>query len=426
MADPLNPDDTNVFDYLGGRQPLTRPKLSVASAAGGGVTAPVTPGVSGGVGGGGTVTGESTAPSRAAAGLDPIGLSQSALKFAEGTMRLFAPETPAPVFPTPGREFAAEVAAGRTPQTDIFNPNFIGAPPDVGAGLSGAEASLAAGAEHGAVEAGGAALGEVVGTALPYAGAALNIAQVARGDLPDTEKAIDAAINVAGAAAAPFTFGASLAAVPLATQTVHRMMRGDFTDLIPLVGPVRGVESLVADVERLFGPSHYDATRQRAVGEAGRDLGALAGDYAGATGDPASTLKALSQAEGGRGAVRSLVSLPPDIAQTVGVAPGQHEWSDFTPEQFTALVTAARSRDDWSSWFKGSGDVAYLNQSQAQQVADHAANSGRALFEQALAFQPETPAPAEPPTTALTMPGSVQPGGPAGALGFATDLLEST
>ena len=277
---------------------------------------------------------------------------------------------------------------------------------------------MAAGAGEGA----GVALPSL-GPALPYIAAALPaIMSFSRGGPKTDIEAANLGVDTAAAAAAPFTWGASLAASGIA--------RG-IEDLISGASPLQTILDFggLGMFQGLFDkPGSYGPKRQAAGEEAMTAFSSLSGALAtGAeqfmqTGDPAGVLTALQTQFGDRNPVRSELFLPPEVAEQLGMAaqPAAVPWSTVTPEQFQQLLgLMAAAPDQGASWIRGSGDVAYLPQADAQQVADQAAGDTRAV----LAFMigqrgapvAEAPTPAPP----------VTPTGPEGALGFAEDIVSA-
>jgi hypothetical protein len=223
------------LDYLGQQAPLAfegQPALPVGGGAIGVSTGPATgadgtgaaAGISGGGeagGGGGSTPGDGgaaiLADIRQALGLGKSLNEVAGRVFGDGS-------APPPGFPgsgqfaTPGQGLLDEVSAGRAPQTDIFNPNFIGGAPDAAfGGLGGLEGGMT-GYEASVADAASGAAG-TGGSFVPLIGAALasvpNIVRHASNDnLPDNEKAIEAFHDVADAVAAAYTFGLSTFITP--------------------------------------------------------------------------------------------------------------------------------------------------------------------------------------------------------------------
>ena len=430
--DPLDP--SGVLDYLGRPQPLGRKSLSLAQASGGGqVTAPVTPSV----GQRASAAREAATGLLPAGGLDPIGLSRAGLQFAEEALRLFPPEASTPAFAQPSRAFAEEVAAGRTPQTDIFNPDFIGAPPQQvgssgvqgGPGLTPAEAATAAEAEGGS--AASSAAPSVVGTTgqvLPYLAGALTTAQDLTAPTDDRTKIMNTIIDAAALALIPTSAGLSEVAAPLAKLDTARVFNDPLG--MPYKGAIPGLLP-VADLVQLFGgpdligelfgdtPSRFEAVRKAAEKGGAQAEGALGGVYAQAT-DPASLYSALGSRAADRGSVRSYLNLPSDAATQLGLPEGGVQWAQLSPKQFMDVLRYFRDDPSRLQYVGGSGDVGYLGQGEAEALGGQTASAARTAISRIIAGGlPEASAP-------VTMPEAPSAAsGPEGSLGFARSLIES-
>lgn len=234
MADD---EAATAFDYLGRPQPLAPPRINVAGG-GGGITAPVTPSV----------------PQRAAAA---HAISQNAM--AQGSSGNLGSEILGGVgMAKTGIEWAKKIA-------DLF-PSGTTPPPLGGGGIEGTTGSggelpaIAEGEAAGegvASGAGAAASGlsqaaGAAGQALPYVGAALGFAQDIMGNKSNVEKGVDAAIDVAAAAAIPATFGLSELAVPalksVASREIKDITKGDWLqaiiDLEPIMAGIHAIEDM--------------------------------------------------------------------------------------------------------------------------------------------------------------------------------------
>lgn len=128
------------------------------------------------------------------------------------------------------------------------------------------------------------------------------------------------------------------------------------------------------------GPSNYDLKRIEAAQQAQEALGFVGANYqAAATSNDLITLhSALNTAAGGSGgSVRTELVLPSSLAQQLGIN-GQQigdqivtQWADLTAEQFEAVIQAFKENPDLiKNSVRGSGDVPYLSQEDAQKVAD--------------------------------------------------------
>jgi len=432
-------DTGSEIDYLGRPQPVASKRLSLTSSGGGGgqVTAPVTPSVGARAG----AVREAARHLVPSGRLDPIGLSRQALKFAEEMQRLFPSQASDPAFATPSREFAEEVAAGRTPQTDIFNPNFIGAPPaqvgsagvapvEGGTGLTAAEAATAAEAEGGSAASGAAGAAGAGAAALPYLGGALLLAQDITANRPDETKAINAAIDAAAIALIPLSGGLSVAAAPFAKLDTARVINDPLGSIykgaIPGLLPASDLSQLFGGpdlIGEIFGggPSRYDLVRKAAAQGGARAEGAIGSVYSAAT-DPASLYSALGSRAADRGSVRSYLNLPADAATQLGLPGGGVQWSQLSPRQFMDVLRYFKDDPSRLQHVGGSGDVGYLPQDQAQALADQTASAARSAISRIIAGG--LPEPSAPVTMPAMPAAPSAPPGPEGSLGFARDLLQ--
>lgn len=414
MADllgiPSSQDDQEVVDYLGRPVPISLKGQPALPVGGPPVSAAVGP--SGRVGVSGRAlagAGEAGAPGEAAGGPDKtFGLIQQGLKLADVARKLFGDRAGfAGRSPESEEAFQAQRAGERAPAiagagAELPVATFAGKPitaaqlaalrelgfgaitePLPAATLTGAEASAAAAAEQGATgaEAAGAGAGGILGGLnlsdlapyLAYATAAYKIGQrAAAGEEGAGEQAGKAAVEAAAAAAAPFTFGLSMLA-PMVLEIV-----GQETPFF--VDPLAHL---------LYGGGRYAPVRQQAARETRGGLTSLHATYSKAveSGDPGEVLKALSSGEVDN-RIRSELWLPAEVAQSMGVTAfgeagdrARVSWGDVTPEQFTRLLDHFEANPDaLGPAIVGSGDVPYLGQAQAQQVADQVATGSRALL----------------------------------------------
>lgn len=451
---PTGPDDQEVVDYLGRPVPVSlkgQPALPVGGPPAGAAVGP-----SGRVGVSGRAlagAGEAGAPGEAASGPDKtFGLVQQGLKLADVARKLFGKR--AGRSPESEEAFQAQRAGERAPTifgAKPFVATFGGQPitaeqlmalkalpfgaiteplPTAVAEIgSGAEAlleggQLSTGATTGAEAIGGLTLADLA-PYLAYATAAYKIGQrAAAGEEGAGEQAAKAAIEAAAAAAAPFTFGLSTLA-PMIAEFVGRE--------VPWLDPLAGM---------LYGEGRYVPTRQQAARETRGGLTSLHATYSKAveSGDPGEVLKALSSGEADN-RIRSELWLPADVARSMGLTSfaeagdrARVSWGDVTPEQFTRLLDYFEATPDaLGPAIVGSGDVPYLGQKQAQQVADNVATGSRALLtyqiylraaERAFSEAQRAAVPAAAPmlAEAAAPPAATTPGG--GGTALTAELLD--
>jgi hypothetical protein len=294
---------------------------------------------------------------------------------------------------------------------------------------------------------------------------------------PNSEKAIDAAIDTAAAALAAETYGLSFVAAPLAKKIIGQSLADtgligpgklDPGKLAQDLGAETGNIVSGAALAELFGfdlfgkilggGGNYVPERQKAVTEAQSEISNLAGDLQNSaqafstSGNLGDALTGLQTNFGDRNPVRADVILPPNLYQQVtGQAvsgPTQLTWSQMTPDQFQKLIGLYQQDPGLiGSTIQGSGDVARLPQKQAQQVADNAANQTQQYLNFIVNMQnilsapaPAAPAAAAPAAPPRMVPGSLQgpeggtlgaapgslqgaQGGTQGALGFASSAI---
>ncbi|MEK9208209.1 MAG: hypothetical protein AAB922_07005, partial [Patescibacteria group bacterium] len=250
-----------------------------------------------------------------------------------------------------------------------------------------AETALAAGEPGVPVAAG--ALGSTGGSLASTLGAGASMVGAMYGGLQglsslfggetEREKALGA-IQLLGAAASPFTFGLSNLAAPITAFVTENMPWHPGAQIF----------------NTLFGEGDYRKRRVEA-----NELGygaarSIVGGYAEAarSGDPAAGLTAL-QAAGGdlpnqaRQPVRS--ELDPATAQAIGVPAA---FRSMSPEDYQKMLawfaeepsrlTAARGRElggTGQGAIQGSGDVGYLDQQGAQQLASTMASTAQRLIQ---------------------------------------------
>jgi hypothetical protein len=136
------------------------------------------------------------------------------------------------------------------------------------------------------------------------------------------------------------------------------------------------------------GRNDWIEKRVEAAKQANEAMGQLSASYSAAakSGDITQVQAALSGTFGARGAVRSELTLPPELAAQLKITGDQINgqirvaWADLTQEQFKAVLDTLKAQPDLMKGIIGSGDVAYLSQADAQAVADQAANGARALI----------------------------------------------
>lgn len=431
-------DPTTAPDYLGQPVPLSpssQPALPVTGGPAVGAGAgPVAPGSAG----------ARAAPVTAGAGGPQLGsVSPSALKLAlAGGVKLS--DLAGKLFPgTPGLEGGAvQTPSGQltTSAPEILRPTQF---PELGSALTPAQADLYALAEYGPTGAETAGLADLLGglDAVPFLGAFADIGlTAAAGRLPPEKQGVNAALDVAAAALAPETLGLSVVALPFAKDqagSLINLLEGQGESWKNILGLTPGFSELNTiakwfggDLTSLFeheGP--YVKKREGAASEAGADVTALGQAFQDAatsylqSGDTGSILTALQTQFGERTPVRSWLKLPNEIALEVMGGPTQYqgnygdatqvEWSGMNPEQFGRLLAALRANPDLlTTAVQGSGDVAYLPQAQAQQVADVAAEQSRQFLQFALDNMDR------PPSQAPAM--AVAPEGESGGTGAAS------
>ncbi len=427
-------DDTQVgdtLDYLGRTQPLASQRLTTlpTNSAGGGAVAP--PITGGGPLGTQSQFGQPSTPFDAP-GLSPLAKAIAALqggsKVANFASRIFdfSGADLGARGDTGGLSLSDEVrsfqqAGERIPFADSLDP------------------AAAAGADFGggvAAEA-GSNIGSVIGEALPYVGATIPlITSFARGG-PQTDRAAAfLAVDTAAAAAAPFTFGASQAASGIARGIDGLLTRGFDLQTILDFGGLGMLTSLFGN-EGSYVPKRQGA--QKAASESLSNLGAVY-QTAAQSGDPEQILQALATGEGERGAVRSWLKIPNELAvQLFGDQSSvpnfgnygdrtQVEWANLDAAGFGKLVSALQADPDLiGSTVMGSGDVGYLPQEQAEQVAGVAAQNAQALLSFLVGQRGDQGGGPAQPTGGpdVGMPVAVVPQGPDAALGFATDRLNA-
>lgn len=163
------------------------------------------------------------------------------------------------------------------------------------------------------------------------------------------------------------------------------MVVGDLS--APLIG---GLLSFLSDKFGWF-EHHYADVRADAAKIATQTLGQLGGTYSSAalSGNPAQVLSALQVP----GRVRTELVLPPEIAHQIGIV-GQEiegkivaQWQQVTLEQFNALLKLYHEQPGLLQLIRGSGDVPYLSQKDAQAVANAIAEGGRSMIKMFEAVQ---------------------------------------
>jgi len=136
------------------------------------------------------------------------------------------------------------------------------------------------------------------------------------------------------------------------------------------------------------GISHYDQVRMDAAQQANDALATIGPLFQSAalSGSPAQVLGALSSPQGPNGAVRSELVLPSSLAAQIGLT-GQQigdqvvtQWAAVTLDQFEQVLAAFREQPDLISLIRGSGDVPFLSQEDAQAVADQVAAGAQSLI----------------------------------------------
>jgi hypothetical protein len=419
MAEMTDTQVGETLDYLGERQPIASQRLTTlpGSSAGGGTVAPP-------ITGGGPIGSQPGQPARplgvdlSAPGASPLALAIAALRGGSTLANL-----------------ASRLFGGSEPGGGGVDP-AAGAGADFGGGVAGVDEAAAAGADFGGGVAGvaGPTFRETVGQALPYVGAVLPaITSFAGGGPKDATQAANLAVDTAAAAAAPFTFGASEAASAIA-RGIEDLISGKASGLQTALD-FGGLGMLTS----LFGhEGSYLAKREGAATSGSGDLSSLSALYqtAAKSGDPSQILSALATGEGDRGAVRSWLKLPNDLAAAITGQPAsgnygaftQVEWPAVSPAGFTKLLQAfAADPNLIASTVMGSGDVAYLPQAQAEQLASAAASDAQALLSFVMGQVGGGGGTGTTPGVggSAGLPGPVNPTGPDEALGFASQLVAS-
>src|SRR3989449_7242051 len=129
----------------------------------------------------------------------------------------------------------------------------------------------------------------------------------------------------------------------------------------------------------LFQQGNYAPTREKAFKEAQAGIGGLGSAYqqAAQSGDPAQVLKALGTAQAG-GHLRAGLNISPEMAQALGMAPGAAEFANVSPEQFGSLLGYyGKNPQAIGASITGSGDVPYMPQKQAVQIAGNIASNAQ-------------------------------------------------
>ena len=195
-------------------------------------------------------------------------------------------------------------------------------------------------------------LGPAAGYAIPGIGAALGIVQNAlAGNIEPEKQAFDASLAAVAAGLAPMTGGLSLLA-PVA---------------MALGGPLFGEKPSVYDAKRNIASRQVDS----ALVNMSQALGGSLQQFV-QTGDLSTALAGLRAQFGGAAgnSVRSQLQVPPSVATTLGFPDAQVQWDRVDPQRFTQLLQAmAAQPDQGMSWVIGSGDIPYVNQAAAQNVA---------------------------------------------------------
>lgn len=278
------------------------------------------------------------------------------------------------------------------------------------------------------------ALGEgALGSAGAIAGGAASIWNIIQDAMskntPDTVKGVNAGIDAAAGIAAPFTFGLSALGAPIAKAGFGNFYKdigalpggtpnwsSAIGDIGPFSGPTKAIASMFGmDTNSKFGkilgaldpitgpfsmlfgagkPSVYMPKRQAAGKEATSELQNLggafqqAGEHFAKSGDSSAFLTALQTQFGDRNPVRSYLTLPSELASQVTGQPGAPgtqvslSWSQLDPTSFSRLIDVFQSNPDLiNTAVQGSGDVAYLPQAQAEQVAAGAAQQARGVLQ---------------------------------------------
>lgn len=261
--------------------------------------------------------------------------------------------------------------------------------------ISSLGAEIAADTARAAAEAGvqagstaGGSLAGTLGAGASLVGGAYNAVQglsaLMGSDSTERQRALGA-IQLAGVAASPFTFGLSNLAAPITALLTEHLPWHPGSQIF----------------NALFGEGDYLKKRIES-GQIGAEAArSLVSGYSQAlgTGDPAQLLAAFQRTAGdlpgeARGPVRSAMS--PSTAQAIGVPAA---WSEMTPEGFMRVLTyfaedptrltAAKGRElggTGEGAVVGSGDVGYLDQQTAQMLAHSMASTTKQAL-QALLLQ---------------------------------------
>ena len=215
---------------------------------------------------------------------------------------------------------------------------------------------------------------------------------------------------VSGINAGISTLGAALGYIGAAVQGVMIILDKNKTNLGKAIqtatlavgaffGPVGIiVASLINWIEDMFGVfekglSNFAQKRMEAASEASLALETVSGVYRSAldVGTPEAVQRALATGQGGSGqSVRTELMLPASLAAEVGLT-GQQighmvvtQWATITMEQFGKILDLFAAQPDLLQNIRGSGDVPYLSEEDALQIAVGAKNSAIALLQ---AFQ---------------------------------------
>ena len=191
-------------------------------------------------------------------------------------------------------------------------------------------------------------------------------------NLRDDQKAALSAVQLGGAVAAPYTFGLS-ALAPLVLNAIVGG-KGGAPGWLRYVDPIFGNM-----IYSLFQQGNYAPTREKAFAEAQTGIGNLGSMYKSAaeTGDPAQLLKALGTTQAG-GHLRAGLNVSPEMAQALGMAPGAAEFAGVSPEQFGSLLGYyGKNPQAIGASITGSGDVPYVPQKQAVEIAGNIAGGAQ-------------------------------------------------
>ncbi len=334
-------------------------------------------------------------------------------------------------------------------------------PEELSALFSGVEGTTGALGETAGIGVGttvGEASSGLPGGVGPYAAALSAILGGVMGDskLPASQQAINAAIDIAASFFGPF----GAAAAPLAkTQLgdIYAVAGGTANPLqiaelvagpagIPLVMGEALANVFGFDLGGLFNhQGSYVPKRQAAGQEAtsslqgiGASLQNAASAFAqsGNLGDALAGLQ--TQFGGARNPVKTALVLPPDIAAKVGIAvtgdgnvtqpwgaegPLSVGWTGMTPDQFGKLLTEFKANPELlGTTLRGSGDVGYLPQEQAEQVAASAKRQGVQYLQFLIDTMPTTTTPEAPKPTAGQI--AATGGDPSGAGGLGAQLTK--